>query len=123
MTQSASKWYSSGYDLWVVPYKSEWYSQMDWWCQFFLSRNLDEKQFNNGQTYIVDVRRFLPNKKLWIYPPTLDTKDLLISSETLAQNLGLGSVRVFCLSPCDPPDETKTGLKWSVVTSEKQMVN
>lgn len=123
MSQSQQKWYSSGFDLWVIPFQSHWYSQVDWWSQFFLSKNIDETQFNNGQAYIVDIRRYLPNKKVWIYPPELDPKELIPASEKLALNLKLSSVRVFSHKPCEPPKESETKLKWSIVTDNQQMVN
>ncbi|MCJ8275529.1 MAG: hypothetical protein HRT44_08790 [Bdellovibrionales bacterium] len=118
MSPSQKSWYSSGFDLWVMPYNSSWYSQIDWWTQFFLSQNLDKEAFNKGQTYVVDVRRYLPNKKLWVYPESLPIQDVITASQNLAQQMGLASVRVFSYNKVDSPDEKTSGLQWSIVTED-----
>ena len=123
MSNSQHPWYSSGYDLWVVPYPSQWFSQIDWWCQFFLSRNMDVSQFKMGQTYVADVRRFVPNKKIWVYPAESKVEDVFAAAQNLAEQLKLTSVRVFALQDFPTPDEKTTNIKWSVVTTDKSMLN
>ncbi|MCB0379166.1 MAG: hypothetical protein KDD33_11805 [Bdellovibrionales bacterium] len=111
--------YSPGYDLWAVPYQSDWYSQIDWWCQFFISHNIDVGRLRAGEVFVLDVRRFLPNKKTWIYKPDLAPERVLETCVRLATDMAMDSIRIYAHDNIPLSDELQERFRWSIVKPQR----